>query len=85
MTAICGCNVDLFGKGQLLVVAGFMSGAIEVREHLSGQVLQQTKIEDSGCISDIFFYDYRMSGEPQIVIVTQKGIIQGYTLTKNAK
>ena len=26
-----------------------------------------------------------MSGEPQIVVVTQKGIIQGYTLTKNAK
>lgn len=31
----------------------------------------------------IFFYDYRMNGQKQVVVVTEKGIIQGFSLTKN--
>lgn len=75
VTALCGCNIDLFENGQLLVVIGFANGKIEVREHLSGKVIHETKIEGSGHISNIFFYDYRMSGQPQIIAITAKGII----------
>jgi len=84
-TAICGCDIDLVGNGQFLVIVGFLSGAIEVREHLSGKVIYQTKVEESGGISNLFYYDYRMSGQPQVVIVTLNGIIQGYNMTKNIK
>ena len=63
MTAICGCDIDIEGKGQRLVAVGFMSGAIEIREHLSGKLIHQTKIEESGAISNIFYYDYRMQGQ----------------------
>jgi len=62
-----------------------MSGSVEVREHLSGQLVCQTKIENTGSISKIFYYDYRMSGQPQVIVVTEQGLIQGYTLTQNAK
>ena len=85
VTAVCGCNIDIGGTGQLLIVAGYMSGAIEVREHLTGKVLFTTKLDDQGSISNIFFYDYRMQGSNQVIVVTEQGLIQGYTVTKNAK
>jgi len=84
VTAMCGANEDVFGDKQKVLVIGFESGQIEVRKHL-GEVVFQTRIPDSGAISQLFFYDYRMSGSSQVIAVTSKGIIQGYQLTPNLK
>ena len=62
VTAICGCDVDVFGNGQKLLVLGFESGQIEVRSHISGENVFTRKIEGAGSVAKIFFYDYRMNG-----------------------
>ena len=62
VTAICGCDVDIFGNGQKLLVLGFESGQIEVRSHISGENVFTRKIEGAGSVAKIFFYDYRMNG-----------------------
>ena len=48
VTAICGCDVDIFGDREKLLVVGFESGQIEVRKHISGEVVFQVGIENSG-------------------------------------
>jgi len=62
VTAICGCNQDIYGDGEKLLVVGFQSGSLEVRKHSSGEVIHNTAIEGGGAITKIFFYDYRMNG-----------------------
>ena len=87
VTSICGANVDLYGDGQQLLVIGFQSGKIEVRRSLTGEVCyasDQLKAS-GGAIAKIFFYDYRMAGKPQVVVVTSKGLIHGYTLQRSTK
>ena len=44
-----------------MLVIGFESGSIEVRKSYSGDVIFETKVEDS--VAKIFFYDYRMNGQ----------------------
>lgn len=61
VTAICGCDIDVYGDQQKLLVIGFESGSIEVRKSFSGEIIFETKVEDS--IAKIFFYDYRMNGQ----------------------
>lgn len=84
VTAICGCDVDIHGDGNKVLVVGFQSGALEVRKDISGDILHQTKIEDAGQIAKIFYYDYRMNGQKQVVVVTTTGKIQGFSLTTDA-
>lgn len=62
VTAICGCDLDIFGNGQKLLIVGFESGQLEVRTHISGEMVYSTKVENAGSIGRIFFYDYRMNG-----------------------
>lgn len=82
VTAICGCDVDLFGDGQKLMIVGFQSGVIEVRKAFSGEIVHSLKVSDGeGAIAKIFFYDYRMNGSAQVVAVTSTGLIKGYSLT----
>ena len=64
---------------------GFLSGQVEVRKHLSGEVIHQTKMEEDSAIANIFFYDYRSNGQNQVIIVTTSGLIKGFTLTQNLK
>jgi hypothetical protein len=45
------------------LIIGFESGQLEVRTHISGEMIFTTKIEDAGAIGKIFFYDYRMNGQ----------------------
>lgn len=61
VTAICGCDIDLHGDGNKLMLVGFESGQIEVRKHLSGEIVHTAKLE-KGTIAKIFYYDYRTSG-----------------------
>lgn len=81
VTALCGCDIDLHKDGNRLLVVGFSSGAIELRKDQSGDVLFQTKIDGAGGIAKLFYYDYRMSGQQQVVAVTTTGKIQGYNIS----
>lgn len=82
MTAICGCDIDLHRDGNRLLVVGFSSGGIELRKDQSGDVLFQTKVDGAGGIAKLFYYDYRMSGEKQVVAVTTTGKIQGFNISQ---
>lgn len=46
VTAICGCQQDLFGDGEKLLIVGFKSGQIEVRKHKSGEIVHTTSLEE---------------------------------------
>ena len=85
VTAICGIDMDYAKDGNKLMIVGFQSGQIEVRKHLAGDIAFTTKIDNAGSIAKIFYYDYRMSGQKQIVIVTTTGFIQGYNITFDLK
>jgi hypothetical protein len=56
---------------------------VEVRKHL-GEVVYQTKVE-GGAVSKIFYYDFRMSGSNQVIVVTEKGSVQGFTIQVDSK
>ena len=51
VTSICGCDQDIYGDNQKLLIIGFQSGQIEVRKHASGEVIHTTSIEGGGAIS----------------------------------
>jgi Bardet-Biedl syndrome 2 protein len=85
VSAICGCDKDVYGDGQKLLIVGFESGQIEVRKHTSGDIIFTTIIDNSGYISKLFYFDYRMSGAKQVIAVTSKGFIQGYSVNQNLK
>ena len=85
VTAICGGDIDFFKDGnKSILVVGFQSGQIEVRQS-TGEIVHTTKVEGNGAIAKIFFYDYRMSGQKQVIVVTTTGRIQGYQVTQNLK
>lgn len=67
------------------MVIGFSSGQVEVRKHKSGEIVHTVNIEDAGAIAKVFYYDYRMAGEKQVVVVTTSGIIKGFSVTTNLK
>lgn len=52
-----------------------------MRSHESGEIVHTTKVEDEGSIAKLFYYDYKMSGSKQLVVVTTNGFIQGYEIT----
>lgn len=83
VTAICGCDLNLYGDNQRLMVVGFQSGVVEVRKDKSGDIVCSMKVGDGDAIAKIFYYDYRMSGTKQIVVVTSTGIIKGFSLSAN--
>jgi hypothetical protein len=61
ITSMCGCNINLFGDGQSLLVIGYHSGLIEVRKDQTGDLIYKTTVE-GGSIAKLFYYDYRKSG-----------------------
>lgn len=82
VTAICGCDTDIFGDEKVMIV-GFQSGVVEVRKDKSGDIVSSLKVGDGDPIAKILYYDYRMSGNKQVVVVTSTGIIKGFTLSAN--
>ena len=85
VNSICGCDIDLYGDGQKLLVIGFNSKQVEVRKHKSGEIVHTVNVDDTGVIAKVFYYDYRMAGEKQVVVVTTSGVIKGYSVTTNLK
>lgn len=84
VTAICGCDQDLFGDGQNLLFVGFQSGNLEVRKDRSGEIVYTTKVgEGDTPISKIFFYDYRMQGQKQVIAVLADGLVKGFSISSN--
>lgn len=84
VTAICGCDQDLFGDGQNLLFVGFQSGNLEVRKDKTGEIIYTTKVgEGDSQISKIFFYDYRMQGQKQVIAVLANGLVKGFSISSN--
>ena len=68
-----------------LLIVGFQSGTLEVRKAQTGDIVFTTKLEGSGSVAKVFFYDYRMSGSKQVVVVTTTGKIIGYTIQSQSQ
>jgi hypothetical protein len=55
-----------------------------VRKALSGEIIHSIKAgEGDGAIAKVFYYDYRMNGDNQVIAVTTTGLIKGYSLAAN--
>lgn len=69
----------------MCLAVGFDNGTIEVRKHRTGELLCEVQLarQDNGQenpVVKLFYYDYRMQGNKQIVAVGRNGLIQGYTV-----
>ena len=79
VTTMCGCDIDVMGDGNQLLVIGYASGAIEVRKSKMGEVSHKyTDLKDP--IAKLMFYDYQMNNKPQVLAVTAKGSVQGFNV-----
>ena len=76
-------GVDFDNDGQMELVTGFASGAIEARKHRTGEVIHKSTMGSS--ISELFYYDYRMDGSPQVIGVDSEGNVKGLALTRSVK
>ena len=81
VTALLGVNFDV--DGQYIVVIGFQSGSIEARKHRTGEILHKTSLPSA--ISQLFYYDYRMEGQPQVIAVDAEGEVKGMNITRNVR
>ena len=69
----------------MCLAIGFDNGTIEVRKHRSGDLICSVKLakQENGHdnpVVKLFYYDYRMQGNKQVVAVGRNGLIQGYTV-----
>lgn len=75
--------MDFDLDGQMELVAGFASGAIEVRKHRTGEVIHKSSM--SASISELFYYDYRMEGLPQVIAIDADGNVKGLSVTRTVR
>ena len=53
-----------------------------MRKDHTGDLIYKTSVE-GGSIAKLFYYDNRKSGQMQVVAVTTRGKVYGYSLSKN--
>lgn len=72
VTSIAGIDFQI--EGQFCLAVGFDNGVIEVRTHRTGELISSVTIspQSNGKVNPIvklFYYDYRMQGNKQVVAV----------------
>jgi len=69
----------------MCLAIGFDNGTIEVRKHRTGDLVSTVKLNQQingkdNPVAKLFYCDYRMQGNKQVVAVGKDGLIQGYTV-----
>ena len=68
----------------MMLVLGFANGSVEVRKHRTGELLQKVQIGQNA-IAQLFYYDFRLEGMPQLLALDTEGTVKGFTITRNVK
>lgn len=65
--------MDFDLDGEMELVVGFDDGSIEVRKHRSGDLIHTVNLSGGTPVSKLVYYDYRMTGNNQIIAVGKNG------------
>ena len=88
VTSIIG--LDFETDGQFHMAIGFDNGEIEVRNHKKGELVNKVRLSKMAngkypAVSKLFYYDYRMQGQRQVIAVGQDGSVVGFSVSESNK